>query len=108
MSFIDDFDDCLPHSITIEPFLSNSGYGEPTYGTAKSYKGLIEQVVKEVTSESGEKRVSNTTVYLSTTQIIKSDARVTLPSDFSPQQPNIIAIARMSDESGIAYTILYC
>ena len=77
-----------------------------TYGTDVEYAAQIEQKARMVRDDQGRQVVSSTTVYLATTTEIKPDARVTLPSGFTPRSPKIVTVERPSDEAGVSHTVL--
>jgi len=104
---IDDFSDLLTQSVTIEPYSSSDGYGGATYGAAVTYKARVvgkQQLVKAI---SGQDKVSMFTVYLKSNAAIDSRSRITLPADYVPNTPPILAVGLYPDEDGIHHTQIY-
>lgn len=97
----------MPHSITVKPWSSQDKYGKPTFGTAKTYTGRVVNKVKKVLDINGEERVSNTIVYLNTTDRIDVRDEMTLPAGFVPQVPRIIRVDRFPDENGLHHTVIF-
>lgn len=104
MSFSDFLDFC-PHSITVEPFASVDQYGAYTYGAPVVYRARVQGKNQVITNMMGEEAVSTIQVYLNGT--VTPQDRVTLPAPFVPTQPNILAIQRVSDESGQHHQVIY-
>lgn len=105
MSF-SEFLDLCPHRVTIEPFASLDPYGTTTYGTAVTYQARVQGKSQMVTSQSGEEVVSLVQVYLNGT--VTPQDRITLPAPFSPTQPSILAVQRVSDEYGQHHQVVFC
>ena len=97
----------MPHLIIVTPYSAQNRYGEPTYGTAKEYKGRVQQKVRQVRDLTGEERVSMVTIFLDTTDAITPRDKLTLPAGFTPQTPPIISVARQSDEAGLHHSVIY-
>jgi hypothetical protein len=106
MSFEEEFLSMMPHEVTVQKAGASTGTGHRTYGTAKTYRARIEHDVRTVRNAQGEEVVSNTVVYLNTTDEIQPDDLLTLPSGFIPRKPPIITIGRVSDEDGLHHTVV--
>ena len=104
---LDEFEDLMAATVTIEPYGSQDGYAEETYGASVSYKAHIQGKVVATMSFTGAERVSNFQVYLNTAAAIDPRSRLTLPTGYSPQQPPIINVARHTDEQGQHHTKVY-
>lgn len=83
-------------------------YGEDTYGSAVSYAAYVIGKVRMVRDAMGNERVSTVTVVLTSAPTVLPDAKITLPSRFSPQTPPILAVESVPDELGPCYTAVYC
>ena len=100
-----DWNDMLPHSITVEPFSGVDSYGAYTYGSAVTHRARVQGKNRLVTSVTGEEAVSHITIYVGTASIGPKD-RVTLPAPFSPTVPNILDVQYVSDESGAHHSVV--
>jgi hypothetical protein len=101
-----DWHDMLPHSVTVEPFVSLDQYGTKTYGAATTYRARVQGKTQIVQTMTGEEAVSHITVYLAAGTIGAQD-RLTLPAPFTPTQPNILNVQLVSDESGQHHSAVY-
>lgn len=97
----------MPHTITVAPWASQNAYGEPTYGSAVSYTARVQGKTQMVRDSVGVERVSTVTVYVATTASIGPKDKLTLPNGWTPASPSIIAVQRVSDESGDHHTVIY-
>lgn len=100
------WEDYMPHSVAVEPFVSIDAYGTYSYGAAQTYRARIQGRNRVVTNSAGDEVVSRVTIYVAGTGISQKD-RVTLPSPWSPTQPNLIDVQLISDEAGYHHTVLY-
>ena len=103
MAPISEWADLMPDTVTLEPWTGQDGYGEPTYGDPVTYPARVVGKTRLVRTVSGEEKVSTVTVYLGAVPGASPQDRVTLPSRFVPQQPIILAIERIPDETGALY-----
>ena len=107
MTFSDNFLDLMPHTVKVAPAdAALTVEGQKTWGADVSYTGLVEQKARMVRDSQGRQVVSSSSAYLATADDIKTDARVTLPSGFTPQQPKIVVVERPSDEAGDIHCVL--
>lgn len=97
----------MPHTVTVAPWVSQNAYGEASYGSAVSYTARIQGKMQMIRDATGVERVSTVTVYVATTASIGPKDKLTLPSGWTPASPSIIAIQRVSDESGDHHTVIY-
>ena len=97
---IDDFDDFLTQTVTIAPFVSQNSYGDPTYGTAITYKCRIELKNRMIRDLMGQERVTRGRLYINTRTIPSAKDQITLPSDYTPTNPEILSIYPVQSESG--------
>lgn len=107
MAFVDEFADMMPHTVLVASASATMTVeGQKSWGSDVEYAGFVEQKARVVRDSTGRQVMSSTTVYLATSADVKTDARVTLPSGFTPQQPKIIAVDRPSDEGGDIHVVL--
>jgi len=104
---ISEFADFLNQDITVEPFQGNDGYGEPIFGASVAYKARCVGKTKVVRDANGVERVSNQTVYVLSTQSFGAKDRITLPVNYSPQQPTIVSVGLYPDERGMHHSVIY-
>lgn len=97
----------MPHDIEIEPFSHRDAWGNKSYRSANTYRGRIENKRRKVISRTGAEVLSETTIYLATTVGISPDDRLTLPSGYLPQHPEIISVKKDDDEWGGYGTRIY-
>ena len=96
-----DLADFLKDEITVEPWLSQDGFGAETFGPGVTFKTRVRGHHKRVLSTSGEEKVSTVQAGpLPPTPVFSDRDRVTLPARFKPNQPPIIAVGASSDENG--------
>ena len=100
-----EWDDMLPHTITVEPFTGVDTYGAYTYGAATVYKARVQGRNRLIMNQQGEEAVSHITVYVAESTIGPRD-RITLPAPFSPSVPNILDVQHVSDEAGGHHTVI--
>ena len=105
---IDDFEDLLHQTVTIEPYSGNDGYGNPSYGAGVDYKARVVGKQMLVKAMDGQDRMSQFTVVLKSNATVDSRSRITLPSQYTPSQPPILAIGTYPDEDGIHHTKVFC
>lgn len=100
--------DLMPHTVQLAAESGKNAAAEPTYGADADYQALVQQQARMVRDTQGRMVVSNTQVYLATTDAITPRYRITLPAGFTPQRPPIINVARFSDEDGLHHVEVYC
>lgn len=103
---ISTWEDFMPDSVTIEPFLSINEYGAVTYGAPQVYPARAQGRMQMVTDFRGEQKVSHVTVYVSGYSGNPQD-RLTLPARFTPTQPNILSVQPVIDENGVHHAVVY-
>lgn len=104
---IEEFLDMMPHTITVEPFVSMDEFSRRTYGSPVRYRARVVGKNKSVTNFAGEEVISNVTAYIANSTGIKSTDRITLPAGFEPSQPPILSIERIPDENGLHHEVIY-
>lgn len=98
--------DMMPHTVTIEPWQSIDEYGAPTYGVAVVYRARVQAKIRKIVTAQGEEVVSTITCYIAGLEITPRD-RMTLPNQFSPNQPKILGVGLISDEAGLHHSVVY-
>lgn len=98
--------DMMGSTITIEPWVSQSVSGVPTFGAAVSYPCHIQMKNHYVISWEGREVMARGKVFLATTDLISVKDRVTMPAGTVPLQPPLMAVNRQDDETGSHHTVL--
>lgn len=82
------------HDVTVERLTGEGAYG-PTYASAQTVTGFVDDERKLVRSVGGEEIVATASVFLpAATTDIPLDSRVTLPALFGSRECTVIAVAR--------------
>lgn len=106
-SFVQDLYDLFERTVTIEPFVSQTATGKPTYGTGVSYPARI--ILKDVGIRmlDGTVIIGKGRVYLPGVYTVTTRDRVTLPAGIlSPSQPPILSVSVSDDETAGCFTTL--
>lgn len=93
-------------TVTVKPRSGKDVNDQSTFGAAVTYTARVEGQIKLVTDEHGKERVSTVQVWLDrlvSTLTVRDE--LTLPSRFSPQKPQIIAVRHEVDEIGTSGTM---
>jgi hypothetical protein len=98
----------MADTIVLEPYASQNSYGEAAYGAASTIQCRCSGKIQMVTTARGEEKVSAVTVWLATCPGVTPRDRITLPARFIPLQPEILSVAKLSDESGAYAEVVYC
>jgi hypothetical protein len=106
MSWIDEVSDFLPHEIQVEPYSSQDEFGEPSFGTAVTYKGRVEMKNMMMRDEFGQERVASGRIFLNTKTVPSSKDRITLPTGYTPTNPDILAVYPKENTEGIDHVIV--
>jgi len=101
---MDDFNDFMTDTVTIEPLASRDSYGTASYGAAVSYPCRVDGKMRQVVDANGVERVSTAMIYLPGTPAIGPTDRLTMPAGFSPSQPPILSVNPLTDEFGPHHT----
>jgi hypothetical protein len=105
MTFDSAFEEFMPETVSIRPFVSETSGRVRTYGTAITVRCRIEQYAKLVRAADGTQVVSDTRLFCKpTTEAGATWAptirdEVTLPAGYTPQIPPIVSIERDNDET---------
>lgn len=113
MSFESEFLSLMPHTITVRPKTGVNSYNEPTFGTAKTYRCLVNEkqhLVRDVREDRrGEEVVAKGMAFVApaatdgTTTEIKVDDELTLPDGtISP----IIVVEKNADDKGLHHLVV--
>lgn len=100
---LSDFLDCMPSTITREPFVSHDKYGEKTYGAGESIQCRIQEREERVAIASGEEVLARGRVYLGEITGIATVDKVTLPDGTTPE---ILTVRKVNDEDGPHHEVL--
>jgi hypothetical protein len=100
------FSGLMNEIITVEPFASQDGYGQPIFGSGRQLPARIQSGPKKTLKSSGEEIVSGVRIYVAGSSISIED-RITLPARFTPQQPTIIRIETPNGLHSIHHTVIY-
>jgi len=92
--------------ITVEPYSSMTAAQVFSYGSAVTYRALIQRGAKRVVNAQGRDVVSNVSVTIPERVHIDQRSRVTLPSGFVPNQPPIIGVEPLKG-LGMDHTMVY-
>ena len=97
----------LVHTVTLEPWSSQDGYGKPAYGAAVTYAARVVGRNRMVRDDQGREVVSSKQVQLGQKVSVSTKDRITLPAGEVLQQPPIVAVGDSPDELGESYTVVY-
>lgn len=97
---MDDLLDFLNETVTIEPMLSRDGYGLATYGIGVDYPCRIDSATRQTVNVNGVDRSQIAVIFIPGNPVITPSDRITLPATFDPQQPPMLKVDALQDESG--------
>jgi hypothetical protein len=100
MSLVDDFREFMTETVTIQPFVSNTGYKD-TYGTGVDYPCEIQYKIVTITKADGSLAVSTAQIFLDGSVTVSERDKVI----FYGQSPKIQRIER-NREFGEAYDVI--
>lgn len=103
---IDDVAEFCVSTIAIEPYAGQDEYGEPNFGSSVSYMWRIEVKNRMIRDFKGQERVSMGKIFLQTQTMISPKDRITLPSGYSPTNPEILAIYPVQADEGIDHIVV--
>ena len=98
----------LPWSVVVEKYDGETAWGQKTYASGVSYRAQIQSKRREITNKGGERVYGRTIVLMDSIDPIDTLDRITLPSGFRPQRPNIVDVERVSDERGLHHVKVVC
>jgi hypothetical protein len=105
---IEEFEDLLADTITLEPPTGTDEYEKPTYGAAVTVKAHLSGKLRKVRDLQGEERVSTLSATVNGTPGATPAWRITLPVGWDPPQPQILAVLKAADENGAHHEVVYC
>lgn len=100
--------DFMSDTVTINAFISRSVSGVPTYNmlVTKSYPAYIEMKNHLVVDRQGREVMARGRVFMGTTEVPGIEDLLTLPAEFTPRTPPMIAVNPVNDESGTHHVTL--
>lgn len=104
---ISEFLDFMPDTVSFNAYSSQSVSGVPTYSaTTTTYQCRVELKNRKVIDSKGREVMARGRVYLGTSAVIGIKDKITLPSEYLPINPPIIAVNVVPDESGNHHTVI--
>lgn len=104
MTYINDFREMFPDTVTWAPLTSRDQYGTPTYGAGTAFDCRLVRRNTLVRDRQGQEVTSRAHVWLMGSPAVDSDDKLTL-SDGSV--PVIVSVERYQDEGGSSHTKVY-
>lgn len=101
---MDEFNDFMTDTVTVEPLAFKDDYGAPSYGAAVTYACRIDGGTKVRVNVEGVERSVNAMLYFPGVPGIGPMDRLTMPGGFVPQQPPILRVSQFTDEGGAHHT----
>jgi hypothetical protein len=100
-----DFDDLMPHTVTVNAFSAYSEDGVVSYSTsASSYKARVIEKDALLQLEDGSEKMSRARAYVNSTSAIDPKDKVTLPDGTFP---SILRADLIPDEDGAHHVVLW-
>lgn len=93
-------------TVTVEPFSSETGARVQSFGSAVTYRALVQRGARRTIGPSGREVISNVQITIPQRVAIDQRSRVTLPAGFVPQQPPIIGVEPLRG-LGMDHTVVY-
>jgi hypothetical protein len=103
----------MASTCTVAVRTGTNSFGQPTYGTAVTYKCHISRKKRMISNAAGEQIDAGQTIYLNTNAMFEPTAQVTLTTgDVGSTQshainPRIVSVERLFDQTGPHHTVLY-
>ena len=99
--------DMMSDTVTITPWTAQNVSGVPTYGGASwNSPAHIEMKNHLIVDAMGREILAKGRVFMGTTQVPSVKDKITLPSNYVPVSPPILAVNLINDESGIHHVTL--
>lgn len=99
--------DMMADTIYINSWLSNSVSGFPTYsGTQQSSLAYIEIKNHRIIDSMGREVMARGKVFMGSSLVVDVRDKLTLPSEYQPANPPILAVNIANDEKGNHHTVL--
>lgn len=105
MTFDGNLLDLFEDTVTIEPYSSTTSAQVHSFGSAVTYPAIIESGAKRVINQQGREITSTIRVTIPERVHIDQRSRLTLPSGFVPQQPQILSITHIKG-LGLDHTVI--
>ena len=94
--------DFMSDTVTITPWTAWDGQGKSVFGgTPVSYPAYIEMKNRLIVDAGGREVIARGRVFMGTTVVPNVKDQITLPADFVPTTPPMLAVNVVSDEAGI-------
>lgn len=104
---IADWLDMMASTVTINAWVSQSVSGVPTYSsTGVVYPAYIELKNRLIVDHNGQEVMARGRIYLGTAANVGVKDKLTLPAEYIPASPPILAVNLSDDQSGAHNTIL--
>lgn len=105
---VGDWLDMMPDTVTVAAFVSRSVSGVITWDDAHavSYRCYIEMKNHLTVDKSGRTVTARGKVFLATATLPNTEDKLTLPGNFQPTNPPILAVNSVSDETGTHHVTL--
>ncbi len=105
MGFENEFLDCMPDTVEFSPPTGVfTARGDVAVGAAASIRARIVEENTIIYDDEGRERVASVTIWLATTTVLDPEGTLTLPADFTPRTPPIMAVDRFPDDQGAHHT----
>ncbi len=109
MSWDSDFEDLMPHTVTIATVASRDEYNKRTYSTAVTYTARVLERMTRVVDREGRETIATHVVWIaphadSGAPALEPDAEITLPDGSTPP---IIRVESIPDEDGDHHVKVY-
>lgn len=106
MAWSTEFEELMPHTLSMSTWVSADGYGEPTYSTTPTtYTARAEDVAQRVTGLDGYDTFATTQVIVASTTPLPESARYVL--SHTTDSLNLVRIERVPDEDGLHHQVLF-
>lgn len=99
--------DMMADSVTITPWTAQSVSGVPVFGGAPAtYSCYIEMKNHLIVDAKGREILARGRVFMGTNVVVSVKDKITLPSEYVPTSPPILAVNVATDESGNHHTTI--
>ena len=92
--------------IYIDPYVSTDFNNVDTFGASVKYRAKIDARIEEVLRRTGDVALSSHRIALDDVYSVSERDRITMPTRFSVQRPEILAVLAWTDENEITATAL--
>ena len=104
MTFINDFADCMVHTVTHTEFAGRDSYGKRLFGSSVDYSARVIYKPTKVRTADGQEEIARGVVWLKGSPTVIPEDKILLPDG---TEPTIMAVDIMSDETGFSHTKVY-